>query len=120
MTSSKRGGMQYLITRESAGGNAGGFRGKPCVGANFFFNLEKGEIREFTNDVQPCHGLTKGIFKLVMQVGAIPKTRFGCWFFKTFLLKKYPEIIGLYLPPKASKEARLNLELSRKMYNKMR
>jgi hypothetical protein len=52
MNSKEEGGMEILLRGESFGGNAGHTRdGRPCAGANFYFDGKTGELIKFTNKV---------------------------------------------------------------------
>jgi len=50
MKSEEDGGMEILLHKESFGGNAGhALDGRPCAGANFYFDDKTGEFITFTN-----------------------------------------------------------------------
>lgn len=48
MRSSSKGGMAYMVARESAGGPAGRWKKLPCQAFNFFHD-DNGKILEFSN-----------------------------------------------------------------------
>ena len=64
MESIKKGGMLYLLRRESMGGNAGSYKNYNCVGARFEFNIITGEITKFTNYAKD--NTREGIFRLLV------------------------------------------------------
>lgn len=49
MKGNEKGDLMPLIMGESFGGNAGRYQGNPCVGANFYFDRQSGEIKYFEN-----------------------------------------------------------------------
>lgn len=49
MRSTKEGGMEFTLLRESIGGNAGCYEGIPCGGANFRYDKNTGLILYFGN-----------------------------------------------------------------------
>lgn len=49
MKSSEIGGLYYLSSNESVGGNAGFWEGCSCYCANFCYNPDSGEIKYFGN-----------------------------------------------------------------------
>ncbi len=75
MKSNEEGGLQYLLGKESLGGNAGCFEGQPCQGANFFYDAADGKIIYFGNwQNVPPEIRTKnqsGTFKVVWPLGTI-------------------------------------------------
>jgi len=80
MTTPEYGGMLDLLLEESMGGNAGYFKmnGRiySCVGANFFYDGETGEIKIFTNyqDFEPEKGVryAEGLFRLAVNLRNTP------------------------------------------------
>lgn len=106
MAGSERGQMQSLISKESMGGNAGTEDGRPCLGANFFYDLQTGEIKYFENIQNVPWGIVNkysaGTFRIAIDT---PNT----WKLK---------IINTYLKEGTAKEATENLEQSVELYNK--
>ncbi len=113
MTGKNEGQMRHLLKDESMGGNAGTFKGKPCMGANFWFDDKTGEIKKFTNDTAPAH-YKDGQFKVVLfQIKNIKE------FYKNPIARKYPEIIETYYSNGASQTAKLTIALSVELYNQL-
>jgi len=113
MTGRKEGQMIHKLGHESIGGNAGNFEGKPCFGANFWFNNEAGEIIEFTNDTAPAN-YKEGQFKVVLSYGSNITE-----FLRNPIARKYPEIIQTYYRDGASQQAKLTIALSVELYNQL-
>ncbi len=109
MLSSKEGGMQDLLSRESIGGNAGILDDKrPCAGTNFYFDIGTGEIKYFGNfQYVPSKIREKyvgGTFKVALGIGVKKK-------------KPTSEIIQTLFPRKTSKIAKKAIKLSAQLYN---
>jgi len=80
MTSEDHGGMQWLMSRESMGGNAGTWRKMSCVGANFLFDGKTGEIMLFSNPQDAPSsirdkGYCMGIFRIAVDFRGTGKCR---------------------------------------------
>ncbi len=113
MAGKKEGEMRHLLNDESMGGNVGKHNGKPCIGANFWFDNETGKIVEFTNDTAPAN-YKEGQFKVVIFLPADMKR-----FLENPLVRKYPEIIETYYRNGASQKAKLTIALSVELYNQL-
>jgi hypothetical protein len=119
MTGLRDGDLQSIISNESHGGNAGTQKGKPCVGANFFFKVSTGHILLFSNRIQHKPDIDKGTLRLALDYAKVPSTKIGRWLLKN-LTRKYPEIIDVFLPKNTPKKSKLNIELSIKLYNQLK
>ncbi|MBI2672288.1 hypothetical protein HYX16_05115 [Candidatus Woesearchaeota archaeon] len=118
MTNNSEGSMLKLMGKESWGGNAGRWKGLPCVGANFIYDPETGEILYFENPQtipKELKGFAEGTLRIVRDI----------YFEKDSTLKKIIQngtekcrIIDSYLPKPISEEAKENLEISIEEYNK--
>jgi len=110
MNSFSDGGMLDLLSGESMGGNAGRWHKYPCVGANFTFDPQTGEIKYFGNYQHVPNKFrinTKShIFRLALILS--PEIRDI----------KY-RIINYIDPKEVEKKALINLKLSVKKYNQM-
>ncbi|MEM2713879.1 MAG: hypothetical protein QXE64_02075 [Candidatus Pacearchaeota archaeon] len=106
MFNSERGGMYYLLMKESVGGNAGYYGDKPCVAANFLYN-EKGEIVEFTN-YREGKKLYKGTFRIVVN----PKG-------KKSYKEIYEKIVNVFLDKDSPKESQEIIKKCAEEYNKL-
>ncbi|MBT3836601.1 hypothetical protein HOD05_00460 [Candidatus Woesearchaeota archaeon] len=116
MESVEEGGLQDLVTQESAGGNAGSFQGKLCAGANFHFD-ETGLIHEFTND--PSKKYFEGRFKIKTGIPSDMRTvDFDNYREQSNESNKI--IRTEYDSPNVPKEAKIMIELSVKLYNELR
>ena len=113
MTGKKEGQMSYQLRNESMGGNAGKHQGRPCMGANFWFDDKTGEIKMFTNDTAPAP-YKEGQFKVVMSFGSNITE-----LLQNPIARKYPEIIKTYYSNGASQKAKLTIALSVELYNQL-
>ncbi len=113
MTGEEEWQMIGKLGTESMDGNAGKHQGKPCIGANFWFDDNTGEMIVFTNDTAPAN-YKEGQFKVVIST-----PRNMTEFIKTGLARKYPEIIQTYYRNGASQKAKLVIALSVELYNQI-
>lgn len=60
------GQMWELLMKESMGGNAGVYKGKPCVCANFYYDERTGDL-DFANGFDKGQTAPKGYFKLAFD-----------------------------------------------------
>ncbi len=106
MIGAERGQMQSLMSKESMGGNAGTEDGKPCLGANFFYDTQTGEIKYFENIQNVpwwiANKYTEGTFRIAIDT-------LNTW---------KPKIVNTFLKDGTSEEATRNLEQSVELYNK--
>jgi hypothetical protein len=65
MLSAKEGGMIFLASRESVGGNAGSIGGYNCLGANFHFSPKTGLIEVFKNQHKNDKYDVQGTYRLM-------------------------------------------------------
>jgi len=119
MIGNKYGEMQYLLNRESIGGNALIHEGKTCFAANFTFNNETGEIIKFANAQKFGGNKLKATFRCLAYKEKLSISKLGYWWWKR-KKKKYSQIINQFLPENISKQAKLVIELSVKKYHKAR
>lgn len=88
----------------------------------FSFNPQSGKISEFLKGsaLSPAlRGEVKGAFTVIRKqilLRDIPKGKISFFFYNLFH-REHPEVTGVRFPDKASKQARINIELSMKMYN---
>ena len=106
MTSIERGGMHYIIIRESFGGSAGSWRRKPCAVANFYYESETGLIECFGNyqdmPLDIIAAFCGGTFRAALDLQKTRKFR----------------IIDTFLDNLTEKAIK-NLEESAKLYNEI-
>ncbi len=112
MTGVKEGQMLDSLKDESTG-NVGTHEGKTCLGINFWFDDNTGEIKRFTNDTKP-NEYKNGQFKIIM--GNL--TNFE-EFLKNPIARKYPEIVKIYYSQGASTKAKQIIALSVEIYNQL-
>ena len=69
MLSMSDGGMASLLLGESMGGNAGTYKGLPCMAANFVYNTFTGEILYFANSQEIPSNIRghQAIFRLALN-----------------------------------------------------
>lgn len=121
MTSTRFGGMEYSISNESMGGNAGFYKSRPCVGANFYFDLRTGQIKEFTNNIfvlPPYH--YRGSFKVAVSLSGPPSGWWGQFWSRLTGSSRKREIVWSDIPRGASEAAKINLALSVRLYNQLK
>ncbi len=115
MISSEEGSMRRFANTESMGGNASFYKGKLCVGVNFWFEPAMGKIIEFTNETDVKYG--KGIFRLELPGNKLDLSTYNP------TEKKYPHIISYEITPEsmwcaqASAEAEAVIQESVRLYN---
>jgi hypothetical protein len=107
MLGKKEGYMIYMLGQESMGGNAGCWHGKPCLGANFFYDGNNGEIKYFGNWPSVPEEVMKKFISTEYLEG-------------TFRVVLGGKIINLYLAEKTSDLAKQNLEETVKQYELIR
>jgi hypothetical protein len=106
MLTKKEGYMLSLISSESMGGNAGSWKGYTCVGVNFSYNQDTGEIMHFEN--------TPDIPSAFMK--------YPSHFFRVAIDFKDSRgylILDYVNPRAASEDAKKNLEETVRQYNNM-
>ena len=74
MRQGREGNMESLLAIESLGGNAGHMPdGRPCAGANFYFDRNTGEIKYFCNIQDAPENITpqyaRGMFRVAVDFG---------------------------------------------------
>jgi len=111
MFGTKEGEMQWLLVRESIGGNAGLYEENneiyPCVAANFYYD-EKGRIICFSN--RPQTGF-HGTFRIAVDIrNALKHKKKRSSFFK---------IVNIYVKKDTPETAIKVLEESAERYNKL-
>jgi len=107
MLTKKAGYMPSLISSESMGGNAGAWKGYSCVGVNFSYDHDSGEIMCFENSQMlppeflkyPSH-----CFRVAVDLNRAGR----------FMIIDYKH------PREASETAKSNLEETVKQYNDIR
>ena len=105
MISLKKGGMMYLLNKESVQGRGYvTFEGKKCplVAANFYYDGETGEIIIFSNHESELEDKAKATFKIITD-------------FKRD--NPYFKIVGVILDDKASAKANNLITNCAKIYN---
>jgi hypothetical protein len=91
MNSEQDGGMEILLRRESFGGNAGHEPdGRPCAGANFYFDGKTGELITFTNKAP--ENIRQVYLKGVFIVAKDPIKR-GKEILKGYVIKVKPNLL---------------------------
>jgi len=112
MLSNKNGGMIRLANDESIGGNAGSYKKFPCVGTNFYFDKDTGEIIYFNNPQYLPESIinvySHGVFRIVVLIGKNVPQNIKNIFAKILEVRYYGD---------ASKEAKKNIEASINLYN---
>ena len=72
MTGKREGDMFPAIIGESIGGNAGRYNNQPCMGANYYFDANTGEIKYFGNwqnvPEQIRENFQKGTFRIALDI----------------------------------------------------
>lgn len=105
MFGNEKGGMLFLLSSESMGGNAGHWKGFPCKAANFHYNKSDGEIKFFGN-IQNVPENIKQKFQSGYLLLALDIK--NSWRYK---------IIKCFLD-EATKKAKSNMADTIKLYNK--
>lgn len=101
----ERGEMQYLLMRESFGGNAGFWKNCSCACTNFFYDKKNGEIIYFGNIQDVPKDIVKNYNEHRFRIALDNKI----WKIR---------IADYKAPKKASRKARENLEETVRRYNK--
>jgi hypothetical protein len=92
--------MYKFLSKESFGGNAGYYEGKPCGAANFYYD-KSGRIVKFSN--WPEEGLYRGTFKVVFHPASD-------W--------PFGKIVEVYLDKNSPEESKRILQETVEEYNK--
>lgn len=100
----KPGEMKYTLSHESMGGNAGNWKGLPCMAANFYYSKWTGEIIIFGNpqEVHPEIKENNPIGTIIVALN---------------LKKGKDRIVNLIIEHKLSDKAKKNLDETIKVYN---
>lgn len=84
----------------------------------FPFNQDSGRISTFMAGA-PNPGEAVGKFYIFRRAIIMPKTWAGRMIYKLFESTEHPKVREVKFPEEASKSAKLNIELSMKMYNQI-
>lgn len=120
MTSWSSGGMEDCLSNESMGGNAGFYKSRPCMGANFYFDMRTGQIKEFTNKIfvlPPYH--SRGSFKVAVSLSGPLSGRWRQFWSRLTGSSRKREIVWSDIPRGTSEAAKINLALSVRLYNQL-
>ncbi len=116
MASADERGMRKFLNTESHGGNASSYKGKLCVGANFWFESETGKIMEFTTETDTR--FSTGIFKVQLAENFLDVEQYNARAMAKYLsIVGYEIISGGVWGKQATAQAEVAIQETVKLYN---